>query len=87
MFYASWRDEISQAGKMGTPSSQEDTMVLLCVRIGSGGGRMLHFQGFFLEVGAMRGWRSADGIRSDRGLSGAKIVKETRNNFLLPAAT
>lgn len=46
---------------------------------------MLHFQRFFLEVGARM--EGADGIRSDRGLSGAKIVKETRNNFLLPAAT
>ena len=43
------------------------------------------FSAFFSRW--VRGWRSADGIRSDRGLSGAKIVKETRNNFLLPAAT
>lgn len=32
---------------------------------------MLHFQRFFLEVGARM--EGADGIRSDRGLSGAKI--------------
>ena len=86
MFYASWRDEISQAGKMGTPSSQEDTTIVYCVfESDPEEGGCCIFSAFFSRW--VRGWRSADGIRSDRGLSGAKIVKETRNNFLLPAAT